>query len=277
MEALDKIKEYKLKPSTIEYINDTIDEYQKYLEMIDGLVPSEKDIFLRTLKRMELKNNQEMEQEDPFMLELELNSNNGMIKSSIDVMTNIILSNQPLTTRKLEQVHRLLITGTSDDKKENYQVRNFETYVCEVKDGKEILSYIPPSKDEIKPYLKKLYSFMKEASYSSKIDVFYKPFIEHFYIAALQPFGNGNTRLARLFEYSEIFKLTRQNLNSKIESPVLYMSKNHLLTRKYYRDSISKIVLEPSDDNINKWVEYNLNMVNEQMYYCENALSKKYK
>lgn len=277
MYALDKIISCKANSYVIEHMNDTLKEYEEYLNLLNGIKSEDKDIFLRTLKRMELKNNQEMEHENPFMLELELNSNNALIKSSIDFATNMVLKDENLTNKKLEQLHRLLISGTSDDKQINYNIRDFDTYVFEIINGMQKVSYIPPEPSEIKNYLKKLYSFMNENIYGNNIDIFYKSFVEHFFIAALQPFGNGNTRLARLLEYTEIYKLTREYLCDTLESPALYMSKNYLLTRKYYRDSISKIVAEPTDSNINKWFNYNLDMVDEQINFCSNALKKKYK
>ena len=103
---------------------------------------------------------------------------------------------------------------------------------------------------------------------------FYKPIVEHFFIAALQPFGNGNTRLARLLEYGKIFELTREKIDSKLNSPALYMSKNYLLTGNVYRDLISLVVQDPSQENIDRWFKYNLNAIDEQLYYCDNKVRK---
>ena len=225
---------------------------------------------------MEIVNNQEMEHEDPFLVELALNSgkNEGKKKFSIDVMADLVLDGQALDITRLKQIHRLIIRGSSDDVKSNYQLRDFDTYVFEVNDGVESISYNAPSPDEIKPYLKKMYSFLESNSINGELDILYKPILEHFYVAALQPFGNGNTRLARALEYVGIFKLTRDKLGSKIELPALYMSKNHLQTRKQYRDNIAEVVNYPTDESMNKWIDYNLNMIDEQLYYCKTKLYK---
>lgn len=276
MEALDKIKDYKMDSSVEDHMFYTLSEYKEYIYSLMKLSVKKREIFLKALNDLELRNNQEMEHEDPFMIELEIGSHGTNPKSSIDVMTNMVLENQPLNTRKIEQIHRLIIRGTNDDRETNYYIRDFDTYVYEVNNGIEKISYIPPSPEEIRPYLKKLYSFLNETGANGELDIFYKPILEHFYVAALQPFGNGNTRLARLMEYMGIFKLSRENLGLKVERPALYMSKNHLLTRKTYRDYIADVACEPTDENLNKWINYNLNMIDEQLNYCGNILYKKY-
>lgn len=277
MEALDKIMNYKLNSVVENHLEYTLKEYEDYIYSLMNLTSKNRERFLKAIKDLELRNNQEMEHEDPFLIALEISSYDGKQRSSIDVMSNFVLQEQPLTTRRLEQIHRLIIKGTSDDREINYSIRNYDTYVYEVCNGIEKVSYVAPSPDEIKPYLRKLYSFLNEKNINGDFDIFYKPILEHFYIAALQPFGNGNTRLARLVEYIEIFKLTREILGIKIESPALFMSKNHLLTRKTYRDSIANVICDPSDEKMNKWFNYNLNMIDEQLNYCNNILYKKYK
>lgn len=277
MEALDKINEYKLNSNVEFHMQDSIESYITYLNMLSELSPTKRQVFLNTLKNNEIVNNQEMEHENPFLVQLELEASNSKKNTSIDIMTDSILESKPLNIRKIEQLHRLIIHGTNDDKPENYKIRDKEAHVSEVNDGIEKVCYYAPSPEEIKPYLSKIIEFLNNEDNKKEQDVFYNSILTHFYIAALQPFGNGNTRLARLIEYGSIFKLSREVLGSKIKSPALFVSKNYLMTRASYRDNISKLVNEPSDDNFNNWVNYNLNMIDEQLYFCNNVLEKKVK
>lgn len=274
MEALDKIRDYKLNSNVEFHLEDTLDTYKSYVENINNLTVSQRKAFLNAIKSNEVINNQEMEHEDPFMVQLELAASNGKKRTSIDVMNESIINDQPLTIRKMEQLHRLLIRGTSDDVERNYKIRDFDTYVYEVIDGFEKVSYIPPSPDKIRPYLKDMIKFLGESNNDEK-DILLNSILIHFYVAALQPFGNGNTRLARLIEYGSMFKLSRDILDTKIKSPALFLSSRYLATKKQYRDSIATLAVCPTDDNFNKWVDYNLNMVDEQLYYNNSALEKK--
>ena len=276
MEALDKIRDYNLDSNTVSHLDDTLDNYKMYLKKLSGLAPFHRKMFLSTLERNEIINNQEMEHENPFLVQLSLASENGVKKSSIAVMTDSIINNQPLTIRKLQQLHRLIIRGSEDDIERNYPIRYFDTYVYEVINGRDKVSYFAPSPEEIRLYLKDMIKFLSESGKEEK-DVLLNSIILHFYISALQPFGNGNTRLARLVEYGSIFKLSRDILGFKIKAPALYASASYLQTRKMYRDSIADLVNYPNDDSFNKFVNYNLNTMDEQLYFNNNVLDKKIK
>ena len=276
MEALDKIREYQIDYDTELHLNETLDNYKKYLERLSSLVPIHRKIFLKTLERNEIVNNQEMEYENPFIIQLDLACEKGEKKTSISVMTDSIMNNQPLTIRKIEQLHRLLITGSKDDIEKNYPIRYFDTYVYEIVDGREKISYFPPEPEKIRSYLKDMIKFLTEVGNDEK-NILLNSILVHFYIAALQPFGNGNTRLARLIQYGNIFKLSRDILGSKIKSPALYTSASYLQTRKMYRDSIANLAIQPNDYNFNKFLNYNLNTIDEQLYFNNNVLEKKIK
>lgn len=276
METLDKIFDYKLNSSMDDYILETLEEYKLYLKLLEQLDPKVRSAFLWTIKHNEIINNHEMEHEDAFMIQLELNSgDNTKTKTSIDVMSDFIINENQMTIKDFEKIHRLLIRGTTDDIEKNYPIRTTDTSVCEIDNGRLITQYIPPAPEQIRPYLLKLFEFMNNFDDCNEKDIFYKSILEHFYIAALQPFGNGNTRMARLIEYSEIFKLTRKLLGVDLNKPALFMSKNHLMTRGTYRDNIARLVCEPTDENFNKWINYNLNTINEQLYFCKERLGKR--
>lgn len=274
MEALDKIRCYKLNDNVNTHLKYTLEEYKVYLDELQKLDPWVRNLFFKTIKDLEIKNNHEMEHEDPFMIELQMHTYSDKdINTSIDLITKMTIDGESLTNKALEQIHGLLIRGTTDDIPENYPIRTKEAKVCEVVDGKIRLQYVAPEPELVNFYLEKLYSFLGESS-NNELDAFYKPILEHYYIAALQPFGNGNTRLARCLQYNEIFKLTRELLGYNIEKPALFLSSNYFMTRRYYRDLIARVTQEPNDENMNVWINYNLNMIDEQLNFCDTKLQK---
>lgn len=274
MEALDRLRDYQADINTLEHLRDTLEEYKRYLDAIEKLSPPFKEAYLRLIAKNELVNNQEMEHEDEFLIQLGLEIDGEKKKNSISVMTDSILENKPLSITKFKQLHRLLIRGTSDDIERNYDIRDFETYVHEFVDGVEKVSYIPPTPTEIRPYLRNIIKYLNESDTTKEDTVLLNSILIHFYIAALQPFGNGNTRLSRLLEYGSIFKLTRDILHSEITSPALFASGRYLVSRKNYRDYISLLVNAPTDENFNRWLNYNLNMLDEQLTFNSFELQK---
>ena len=93
----------------------------------------------------------------------------------------------------------------------------------------------------------------------------------HALVAYIQPFGNGNTRLARVLQHGKIWHMTNTRLDKELELPILYLSKHYLQSRPQYRELISKIA---NNQDWNSWINYNLNMTDENLYWSQENLKK---
>lgn len=280
MEALDKVLyDVKLKENVKDHMLHTLQEYRKYLESLKEIEKTSPQLvknFFRLLKINELKASQQMESEDSFLVDIGLGPIlDGTEKSSIDIVTRYILRDKSLNNERLEKIHRIILRGTSDDKEKNYKIRTGEedTYIYEISNGIERTLYVAPKSEEVNLYLDYLYTFLDNNT-NNELDVFLTPYLVHFYISALQPFNNGNTRLARLIQYGDIFKASRKLLDYNLKQPALFLSENYQLNCINYRRMIADIVLEPSDENFNRWINYNLNMTDEQLYRLGNDIKK---
>ncbi len=280
MEALDKVLyDVKLKENVKDHMLHTLEEYRKYLESLKEIEKTSPQLvknFFRLLKINELKASQQMESEDSFLVNIGLGPIlDGTEKSSIDIVTKYILKDKSLNNERLEKIHRIILRGTSDDKERNYKIRTGEedTYISEISNGIERTLYVAPKSEEVNSYLDYLYTFLDNNT-NNELDVFLTPYLAHFYISALQPFNNGNTRLARLIQYGDIFKASRKLLDYNLNQPALFLSENYQLNCFNYRRMIADIVLEPSDENFNRWINYNLNMTDEQLYRLGNDIKK---
>lgn len=280
MEALDKVLyNVKLKENVKDHMLYTLEEYKNYLESLKEIEKNDPQLaksFFKLLKINELKASQQMESEDSFLIDIGLGPIlDGSEKSSIDIVTKYILKDKGLNNERLEKIHRIILRGTSDDKEKNYKIRTSkeDTYISEISNGIERTLYVAPKSEEVNSYLNYLYAFLDNNS-NNELDVFLTPYLAHFYISALQPFNNGNTRLARLIQYGDIFKVSRKLLDYNLKQPALFLSKNYQLNCGNYRKMIADIVLDPSDENFNKWVNYNLNMTDEQLFCLSNDIEK---
>lgn len=263
MELLDCFDTFTISDDVLQHFYESVDHYQTYLEQLEALPPRFRDMFLLALQKIEIENNQEMECEDAFLIELDELLHG---KNSLDVMTDMVLKDRNLTKKRLEYLHRIVIRGTSDDYQDNYLCRERQVQVVEVSYGCPIVSYIPPLPEEIDGYLSQILKYINQDYEKDCKDIFLRPMVGHVAIAALQPFLNGNTRLARLVQYGSIFRLTRESIAPKLERPALYFSKNYLISGNY-RSYISRLVEHPNDEEWNRWFQYNLNMIDEQLYF----------
>lgn len=266
MEFIQSIKNLKVYDSTMLHLEDTQQAYRDYLQKLleSGMSERQSLLFLETLKDRELINNQETEQENSFLIELHKLSHKV---NSIDLLIKI-LSQGSIDEDNFIALHRLVIGGTSDDILENYNYRSDNNkWVGTFGPSREQkIDYMPPDFQEIPEKVQFILDYLKQDSECLFDNVFIKPFIAHAFIAYLQPFGNGNTRIARLIQYGAIFEETAKKWNVPLLKPAIYLSKNYLLTRGQYRGLIRDVSIQKGDEAWNRWFDYNLNMVDEQLY-----------
>ena len=139
-------------------------------------------------------------------------------------------------------------------------------------DGKQNIQYMPPDYKELDELITYTLDYLNENN-TNFDNLFLKPLIVHALIAYLQPFGNGNTRVARVIQHGKICKSTNELYNANFEYPTLYLSERYLLTRGQYRNLIKDISIEKDNDSWNRWFKYNLNLLGEQLNYITNEAS----
>lgn len=270
MEALNNFRNLKVYDSTMFHLEDVKESYAKYIEKIGKLSETEQKRFLEVLKDREVIDMQKSENENELALEMERKRHR---KDSIMQAAKIATSSNDFNLETLKELHKLVIRGTADDIPKNYDYRDYEVRVSEYENGIEKIQYMPPLPKEIEAYMLEVLDFINENN-TTFDNVFLKPVMIHALISILQPFGNGNTRLARLIQHVKILGGTNLEFGTNFEKPLIYMSPNYVLTQFSYRGGISNIARNADDEAWNKWFNYNLNMIEEQLYYVTNGVDR---
>ena len=275
MEIIKGITNLTIYDSTLFHLEETEIAYKQYLDKLLNSEISSKNIstLLRVLKNRELLRTQEAELENSFLMAVYQMTQR---KNSIDVMIKTLSNRHPLTDKQFQELHKMVIQGTSDDIEENYPYRsdNNKWVGTFGTTGEKKIDYMPPDYNQIEEYAKLILEFLSKDSSDMFNNVFLKPFTGHALIAYLQPFGNGNTRVARLLQHGYIWLNTMREYNMKLESPALFLSENYMMTRHQYRTLIKNIAVEKDNDAWNKWFNYNLNMVDEQVFKTSKDLDE---
>ena len=172
------------------------------------------------------------------------------------------------------KAHEILMRGTSNQEKINKGFRNNNnTFVGYVENGQNVIQFYPISYNEINTAIK-LFCTYFNSSYTSDFNFFVNPIISHGLLAALQVFNDGNTWLSRTLEHIKIFYDTKRYLYDSLYLPVLYCSKAYTPYRAQYRDLIVQIALNPNYDTWNEWILFNLNRIQDQIFYNTNNLNR---
>ena len=266
--VVESIDNLKLSSKIIEHLKYTNEDYINLIKNLQTLDDNILKNFLRTLRNREIVNNQETELEESFLVELYLTSKR---KNSIEVAMEL-LEDKKITKDEIKKLHRIVIKDSSDDKKENYDFRqDNEKWVGYFGTGnRQVVQYMPPDYNEIDPMMDYILKILNDDETTKDINhPLIKPIVAHGFLAYLQAFGNGNTRLARVLQHGKIWQMTNDFENTNLELPVLYLSKNYLMYHKQYRDLTKDIAI---DQNWESWLNFNLNMMDEQLNYTTNNL-----
>lgn len=269
MELLERVNKIELNDNNKYFLEEVNNDYKKYIDEIMSFDPKLLKNFLTTIKQAEILNNQQAEQESSLLISLYINMHRV---NSLNKIIQIYKEKENLDKHDILLIHKVLMTGTESDNK-NYKFRQTDTKFVGAfnSDGTKRIDYMPIDHSKINENIEKILEFLN----NNNIDnVFINPFIVHGIISVMQPFDDGNTRLSRLIQHAKIWKNTNHLYSTQFEFPTLYLSKNYLLTRGHYRDLITNLAIEKNNNAWNKWFEYNLNMVNEQLYYLNNNVKK---
>lgn len=274
LDIFKSVEQLKLTDFTKEQLEETFNNYKDYLKRINDLPEDIKLAFLEMMKENEVIHNHQAENEDKFLLHL----NRILTKhNSIDIGTMMLEDetlNGNLTKEDMQTLHQVLLEGTSSNGPDCYKLREGNTkFVGGFINGTKWVDYIP-MKDKDLPIAMDLVSEYLNKDSTNPLDTLSIPIVAHGLIAAIQAFDDGNTRLARLIQHLKIWHLSKKFNLTYINSPALYMSKSYYISRKDYRDNITKIVDYLNDEAWNRWFRYNLSMMDEQLFFGNQNLDK---
>ena len=127
--------------------------YEDYLYKLNDLDKTQLKRYLTVLKNADLKDNQNLEKEDSFLLSLYLQSER---KHAIDVALNA----SELNEEDLLKIHGILLKGTSSSELDNYSYRkNNRKFVGSWENGKRIIQYLPLDFKEIEEAMKPFFQY----------------------------------------------------------------------------------------------------------------------
>ncbi len=269
LDILEHPESIQVTTDTMDHIDYTFELYLNYLNRINGLPLEHKLRFLRTLKAAEIMDTQKMEQENSFLISLYMSM---MGNNSIDKM--IGFDSKEITSDDMIEVHKLLLEGTTSSKKEikGYRQEN-RSFVGSFRNGVRNIQYFPIRYDEIEEAMNRFLAYYNMQE-SKETDIFIKPFILHGLLASLQCFNDGNTRLSRLLQHIKMWRLTNEKLGINLPEPAIYISRSYYPYRQEYREKIKNIVINTGTNSWNDWFNFNLNRLEDQLFYIDNNLEE---
>lgn len=275
---MKNIRNLKVYDSTMFHLDDVISMYNEYIEKINNMSDLQRKTFLRIIEDNELIDNQTVENENSFLVtfysKLEKQHSLNYLKT--------MFSKKNTSVEEVNHLHSIMINGSSADEPQNHRYRDGSHPSDDQRwvgyydsNNKPVVEYVPIPSNMVMQEMKSLIDYVNDLSDNSIFsNIFIKPMIIHAEMAVMQPFGDGNTRTARLLQYGDMWKLTNEQSSNHVLKPVLYLSDRYKIYRRDYRTYIKNIAVQKDDDAWNKWFDFNLNMIDEKLYKSLNDVDQ---
>lgn len=228
--------------------------YQAYLKELLSLPFDVCWNYLKVQMEEELVTTQRMENEKSFLIRMYMKT---MARNPILFAREQF--NQPMTLQAIQQIHNELMLGTSQDGKNNYELRTEEKVVAHYKVGQIMkVIYNPPLPSEIKACMEAILPIFH--FYASN-NYFLNAFRIHALVGIIQPFQDGNSRLARILQYGYLSKITEQFITSSRMHPTFYYTEGYAKDPVHYRELIGQIALQGNVSSLDTWYAYNADVM----------------
>ena len=250
----------------IDHENDTEELYTHYITDVLELKDNDLISYLNAIKSVEIVDNQTLEKEDSFLMSLYMQTDET---NAIDFLIN---NGVTINKKAFIEAHKLILRGTSSQQfaDKDYRTDN-EAFVVRIENGKPIIRYFALPYTDIEEAIKKILNFYNSDIYDDRI--FLKSQIIHGLVAALQLFDDGNTRYARILQNIKLGELTNKKYNYNLPQPALYGTRAYFPHRNKYRELVGSLAINPSYENWDTWFNFNLNRIEDAIYFMDNKLS----
>lgn len=268
LKIFDSISNLKISEYVLGHIDYTNELYNQYLQSLLQL-PKEKRLpFINAIKTSEIIDNQVLEKEDSFLISIYMQMDQ---ENTIDYLLK--QGNLSLSRDTFIEGHKRLLRGTKSAKFINKDHRtDNEAFVGRRENGEIKIRYFSLPYTDIDEAIDKTLNFYNSDYYNENL--FLQPQIIHGLIASLQMFDDGNTRYARILQNIKLHELTNRQYDDSFEGPTLYGTRAYFPFRDKYRELIGNLATNPDNDNWNEWFDFNLNRMEDQVYFLDNKLEQ---
>lgn len=266
LKIFDSIYSLPFSDFVIDHENDTEKIYKQYLNDLLELKNDEIDVYLNAIKSVEIVDNQSLEKEDSFLISLYMQT------KQTNAIDYLLENGYTLNKDTFVNAHKLILNGTSSQQFADKDYRtNDEAFVARIENGITKIRYFALPCINIEEAIDRFIEFYNSDIYNDRI--FLKSQIIHGLIATLQLFDDGNTRFARILQNIKLAELTSKKYNKDLSLPALYGTRAYFPYRSKYRELIGNLAINPNYENWDNWFNFNLNRVEDSIFFIDNKLS----
>ena len=189
---------------------------------------------------------------------------------SFERINDLYFSRLNITNNRIHELHDIFIPS------EKREYRSNEVKVSGIENGKEKIYWWGVSSEDINRFMEDFINFYRFSSVDLKYcNPFIKSALVHLIFVRIHPYTDGNGRTARLLHSIKFVQLINNIYGSRLKISPLNISENILINKLTYVKWLNAIKFNGVDDDndaINHFLDFILNMVDEQLFYAGNKL-----
>ena len=186
---------------------------------------------------------------------------------------NIFFDSLSISHKRIKDLHRFA-TGENEE----YDYRKIDAWVRRKIGNNETIYWYGANPEDIKKFMDDFIEIYKGKSISAiNSNPFIKSILVHLLIMRIHPFKEGNGRTSRMIQNMKFTELINKIHGYQLKISPLHLSKSILLNKQTYYKKINSIYFDLHHDSnieINKYIDFMLDMFDEQIFYMSNYLEK---
>jgi len=142
--------------------------------------------------------------------------------------------------------------------------------------GEKVIDWYGAAPEDIEKFIKSYIEFYKKNSIK---EVYSNPFLKaalaHILLLRIHPFGDGNSRTSRIIHNLSFTSSINKLYGTNLKLSPLNISKNIHINQITYAKRVNSVpfgIEEFDNSAINRWLEFILNMYDEQLYFQQNRI-----
>lgn len=213
----------------------------------------------------------------------ELESNHGIENMKFDQRTlvdrTLFFETFNINNKRIHDLHNFVTKKEIDDGtlKETFDYRNIPVNISRPGiSGAEEIFYRGANPEDVGRFMQ---DFIKIYKHSGTSLLFSNPFLSsaliHLLFVRIHPYIDGNGRTARVIHNIKFTEMINKLHGTRLKLSPLNLSKSILLNKITYHNRLNNIYFDNTHDtnlDINKWFDFILDMVDEQIHYANHML-----
>lgn len=266
-DLMEYVERIKILPNVKEHLKYTNEEFVEYMKKVAQLDNDNVLIYLFLLLYQELVFNQKIENQKFDIYSL---ADRAPFFDTLSI-----------SHKRIHQLHNFVIAkeiseGTME---ETFDYRNVPVNVSRItKEKGEEIFYRGANPKDVHKFMSEFIKVYKQISSVEELnDPFLASALMHLLFVRIHPYTDGNGRTARVIHNMKFTEMINKEYGTRLKLSPLNLSASILINKITYVKRLNNIyfnTVDDTNDSINKWFDFVLDMVDERLYVAKGQLGR---